>query len=274
VELQDADVIRVKRFHLPSLVSATVLIMAIAFSLVPTLADSRPAGSSLRLLEEFKKTTVFWQQREIADQLVAVHDPAILPELLPWLTNEDRHLRANAAYVFARYGDKRGFEVICAILKDRSDRPEGQGSVGPLSVLTSGNDPNEARNWRKAHHLQWQIPADRYYAVGVLASLKDPRAVPILIPLLNDKEVAIGVPWALAQIGDKRAIGPLINSLSDDDPSFRVAVIRALQELRARDAIPALTLLLNDHDHSHVDDLIPVAEAARRAIARIESGAP
>src|SRR5205823_1596201 len=163
------------------LASATVLIMVIALSLVPTLAGSRPAGSSLRLLEEFKRVTVFWQQREIADQLVAVHDSAILPELLPWLTNEDRHLRANAAYV--------------------------------------------------------------------LATLKDPRAVPILIPLLSDKEVAFGVPWALAQIGDKRAIGPLVSGLSDDDPSFRVQVIRALQELRARDAIPALTLLLNDHDH-------------------------
>jgi len=180
-----------KIIHLPSPVSATALIIAIALSVVPTPGESRPSGSSLRLLEEFKRTTVFWQQREIADQLVAAHDPAILPELLPWLTNEDRHLRANAAYVFARYGDKRGFEVICAILKDRADRPEGQGSVGPFSVLTSENDPNEASNWRKAHQLDWQIPADRYYAVGVLASLRDPRAVPILIPLLNDKEVAI-----------------------------------------------------------------------------------
>ena len=35
--------------------------------------------------------------------------------------------------------------------------------------------PDEARNWRKAHHLEWQIPADRYYAVWVLGSLKDPQ---------------------------------------------------------------------------------------------------
>jgi len=205
-----------------------------------------------------------------------VHDPAIAAELLPWLSHEDRHLRANAAYVVARYGDKRGFDALCEILQDRSDRPEGQGSIGPISVLTSGNDPNEARNWRKAHHLEWQIPADRYYAVWVLGSLKDPSAVPILTPLLSDKEVAIGVPWALAQIGDRRAIGPLINSLSDEDPTKRVVVIRALQQLHAREAIPALTLLLNDHDHdhSHVDDLISVAEAARQAIVRIEAVAP
>jgi HEAT repeat protein len=141
-------------------------------------------------------------------------------------------------------------------------------------MLTSGNDPHEADNWRRAHHLEWQIPADRYYAVGVLASLRDPRAVPILIPLLSDQEVAIGVPWALAQGGDQRAIAPLIRSLSEDDPSFRVQVIRALEKRQAREAIPALTLLLNDQDHSHVDDLIPVAEAARQAIAHLEAGTP
>jgi hypothetical protein len=53
-----------------------------------------------------------------------------------------------------------------------------------------------------------------------------------------------------------------------------VVVIRALQQLHAREAIPALGLLLNDYDHSHVDDLISVAEAAQRAIVRIQSVAP
>src|SRR5262249_6675263 len=146
-EYKDTDAMLATRFQRVAAVSAITLIVAIALSVLPRLAQSEPSGASLRLLEEFKKTTVFWRQREIADQLVAVHEPAMLPELLPWLSNEDRHLRANAAYVFARYGDKRGFEVICAILLDRSDRPEGQGSVGPISVLTTGKDPNEARNW-------------------------------------------------------------------------------------------------------------------------------
>jgi hypothetical protein len=44
--------------------------------------------------------------------------------------------------------------------------------------------------------------------------------------------------------------------------------------LQAREAIPELTLLLNDPHRSHVDDLIPVAEAARRAIATLEAHRP
>jgi HEAT repeat protein len=258
-----------KRF---SLSKVSAVLFAVAASSVVTLAALSP--SSPQLLEKFATSRVFWEQREVAEQLVALHDPGIPPKLIPWLTNDDRHIRANAAYVFAKYGDKRGFDVICAILDDRSDRPEGQGAVGPVSIITSSNDPHAATNYRKAHHLEWQIPADRYYAATMLGNLRDPRAVPILVPLLSDKEVKLGIPWALAEIGDKSAITPLIKSLSDDDPSFRVVVIRSLERLHATEAIPALTLLLNDRDSSHVDDLVPVAEAARQAIERLKGREP
>jgi hypothetical protein len=34
---------------------------------------------------------------------------------------EDRHLRGNAAFIYAWLGDPRGFDVIAAILSDRSE---------------------------------------------------------------------------------------------------------------------------------------------------------
>lgn len=37
--------------------------------------------------------------------------------------------------------------------------------------------------------VQKQISADRYYAAHLLVDLKNPRAVPILVPLLKDPEV-------------------------------------------------------------------------------------
>ena len=274
IEHMDADIMLETRFHHPSRVSVCAVIVAIALSVVPTLGEGQPSGSSLRLVEQFEKTHVFWEQREIAERLVAVRDPRILPRLAPWLRNEDRHLRANAAYVFAKYGEKRGFDVLCAILVDRSDRPKGQFLGGPISVLANVDDPHPYTTYMKAHYLEWQIPADRSYALGMLSDLRDRRAVPILTSLLGDTEVNYNVPSGLAKIGDKSAIPALIKSLSSEDPSFRVLLIQALERLDARDAIPALTLLLNDRDRSHVDDLIPVAEAARHAIARIEATTP
>src|SRR5258706_6113241 len=98
----------------------------------------------------------------------------------------------------AALGDDRGFEVIKAVLNDRSDRPEGQG-IGACC-------------WS----LQGQIAADRSYAAHLFGDLKDSRAVPILVPLLKDKEVNWIVPWSLGEIGDKSAIPPLMEILGDD----------------------------------------------------------
>jgi HEAT repeat protein len=168
------------------------------------------------------------------------------------LTHEDRHLRANAAFVFGRFGDSRGLQVLEEILSDRSDRPEGQGRPG-------GN-----------YNLASQIRADRYYAVHVLGELRDAAAVPILVPLLQDDEVDYKVPWALGLIGDRSAIPPLIAALDDENPSLRVHVIYALETLNAREALPRLAALLTDHRRSNFGAAVSVAEAAQGAIATLK----
>ena len=190
------------------------------------------ALSTEALVERFKSEKVFWQQFLIAEQIVERRDTSVIPSLIGWLTHEDRHIRGNAAFIVGRLGDPRGFQVIAEILADRSDRPEGQGI------------PRGRRHGR--YHAASQIGTDRYYAAHLLGDLRDPQAVPILVSLLKDPEVNYIVPWALGQIGDKRAIGPLINALDDDSPSMRVLAIYALETLNAKEAIPRLMALLDD----------------------------
>ncbi len=214
----------------------------------PSLAD---------LLHRFESTTVFWQQIEVAKEIVAAHDISVLPKLQGWLTNEDRHLRGNAAFIYAGLGNPRGFDVIVAILGDRSERRRVDkiSSVGLPSV-------------------EGQIREDRYYAAHLLGNLKDVRAIPILVPLLNDTEVNYIVPWSLGQIGDGSAIQPLIRTLSISHPSMRVLAIYALVELNATEALPRLRQLLGDNERSHFDKLESVAEAARDAIAKLQAEPP
>jgi HEAT repeat protein len=212
--------------------------------------------SVAELLERFESTTLFWQQFEVAKEIVAAKDTSVLPKLQPWLTHEDRHLRGNAAFIYAGFGDSRGFEVIVAILEDRSERPEGQG-------MTNGR-------WS----LPGQIHADRYYAAHLLGDIKDSRAVPVLVPLLQDTEVNYIVPWSLGQIGDASAIQPLIRTLSNPNPSMRVLAIYALVELKATEALPTLRQLLGDSERSNFDKLESVADAARDAIARLQAETP
>jgi HEAT repeat protein len=211
--------------------------------------EERQALSARELLERFKAEKVFWRQFEIGQALAAANDRGAIAELESWLTHDDRHLRGNVAFVVGRLGDPRGFETIGAILADRGPRSAGQGIPGG--------------NWS----VQAQIRADRYYAAHLLGDLKDRRGVEALIPLLNDKDVQDIVPWSLGEIGDRRAIDPLIEETKQDDPSARVLAILALERLNAHEALPRLRALLGDNRKANFGDRTTVAEAARRAIA-------
>jgi len=216
-------------------------------------SDAEMGGlSAKKQLDRFKQEKVFWRQFELGRALAETGDRDVVRELEAWLTIDDRHVRGNVAFVLARLGDPRGFDAIAQILADRSLRAVAQGSPGVAGDLR-----------------QAQVRADRYYAAHLLGDLKDPRGVPLLIPLLNDRDVKEIVPWSLGEIGNPGAVEPLVHVLEQDDPSMRVLAIYALEKLNARAALPKLRELLQDNRKSNFGDLTTVAEAARRAIATI-----
>jgi HEAT repeat protein len=213
---------------------------------------THPNESASGLLEQFKSTTIFWKQFEVAKKIVALHDQSVLQDLEPRLSNEDMRLRDNAAFIFASLGDDRGFRVIKPILEDRSTKRV-------VIEIDSTGSPNPAL----------QIRDDRYYAVHLFGDLRDSRAVPILVPLLKDQDGNSIVPWSLGEIGDKSAIPHLIETLGDNSPDMRVLAIYALEKLKAKEALPQLRALLDDDEKIHFDGLGTVAEAARATVAAL-----
>jgi HEAT repeat protein len=239
----------------------SVLFVLLLLTPFGPFAAGQTAGSPSRtaneLVKQFKSETGFWKQFEVAKKIVALGNKSVLPELEPFLSDEDMHARGNAAFIFAALGDDRGFEVLKAILEDRSSKRKlGPGIATGRPTL--------------AQELAQEIESDRYYAAHLFGDLKDPRAVPLLIPLLKDEGVNYIVPWALGQIGDKSAIPPLINALHDKNPDMRVLAIHALEQLNAKQALPEIRTLLGDHEKIHFDGTIPVAEAAKKAIIKLE----
>ena len=233
-------------------VSTLVLVFLMGSVLEVSAADDHRSQTIDQLLDEFEKTEVDWRQLEVAKRVVSRRDSRVLQRLEPWLENEDRHLRGNAAFIFAGLGDPRGLKTIGSILSDRSERPEGQGiSGGKFSV-------------------EAQIRADRYYAVHLLGGLKDLAAVDLLIPFLDDAEINYNVAWALGEIGDTRATSPLIDALDDRDALVRVCAINALLKLRATEALPKLRQLLSDDAMPSAGDRVSVAETAEAAIAKLQ----
>jgi HEAT repeat protein len=226
--------------------------LAVVALLVSTFAWGQQSGTASELIQQFKSTPIFWQQFEVAKKVVALHDRSVLPRIESWLGDDDRHLRGNVAFVFASLGDDRGFQVITDILRDtKGKRPPGQGvATAPWS-------------------LRKQIITDRYYAAHLLGDLRDPRAVPILVPLLKDQDVNYIVPWSLGEIGDTSAIPPLIETLYDENPDMRVLAIYALKKLKAKEALPRIRAMVNDNERIHFDGLGTVAEAARAAIVEL-----
>src|SRR5688500_9809971 len=84
-----------------------------------------------QLVAKFQAETVDWKQAEIAIEIAKVATFDDLSSLEPWLAHEDRRVRGNAAYLFAKLGDRRGLATIEGILTDYSaDRPlESHGAV-------------------------------------------------------------------------------------------------------------------------------------------------
>ncbi|QOY90372.1 HEAT repeat domain-containing protein [Paludibaculum fermentans] len=222
------------------------------FTAAPLILGQQPPPVS-RLIQQFEGEKVFWRQFEIAKAIAERNDPSILPRLEPWLTHNDRHFRGNAAFIFGRLGDRRGFDVIVAILGDHSE-------TRIVDTISSNGRP----------FVEGQIREDRYYAAHLLGDLKDPRAIPILVPLLAETGIDYIVPRSLAQIGGRSAIAPLIATLSDRSPSMRVLAIKALADLKATEALPHLRLLLNDQQRCDFDKSESVAEAAKEAITAIQ----
>jgi HEAT repeat protein len=232
--------------------AARFFILAVLILCAPGLAEAQTEQSVDNLVKEFETTKEFWRRFEVAKKLVARGDKSALPALESRLSNEDRHERCVAAFVFACLGNDRGLEVIIAVLNDMSDRSD------------TGVVPG---NWS----LHAQIRSDRYFAVHVLGELEDRRAVPILIPLLRDEQINYNVAWALGEIGDDRAVSPLIEALRDKSSDMRVSAIRALEKLGAVAALPHLHALLNDQEKTHYGAQISVAEAAKATIAAFET---
>lgn len=78
----------------------------------------------------------------------------------------------------------------------------------------------------------------------LLGNLKDKKAVPALISVLERRPQTCGLANALAEIGDKRAI-PILITVLRDNSGDSLNVIVALGKLKAKDAIPLLTSYLN-----------------------------
>lgn len=156
----------------------------------PTRAAS---GDIARLIGEFSTAKYFWEQTDIARQLVATGDKAVISEIRPYLETNDRRRRCNAAFVLAGLGDKRGTDMLISELED---------TVLSSRIVEGGNSPGPSPAVQ-------QVTADRYFAALLLGELREEAAVPALVAATRDESINYEAAVSLGEIGDKSAIEAL-----------------------------------------------------------------
>jgi HEAT repeat protein len=232
------------------------------FFVLSCCATANAADEDTRtLIDRFTDAQYDWQRPDVADDIASQLRVVDLKPLESWLSDPSRHRRGSAAYLFAKVGDPRGFATILGILSDRSDIR----SIEPIIAV------GPADSSRSPQMIAQQITQDRYYAVHLLGRLKDKRSVAILLAVLDDPDIGYNVAWALGQIGDARAIPPLIGALSNKDPLVRVSALQALQALHAKQALPAIEALYSDEAIPNAGDRMPVGAVARTAADAIRN---
>jgi hypothetical protein len=236
-----------------------------------SLHAATPTASEL--VAQYQTEQAYDKLMKLGDEIVRVASLRDLSPLEPWLSHYDRHTRANAAYLFAKLGDPRGLDTLAGILDDFS---YGRAlHVSPGNCIHHPEQIETKEGFSAALNrcpavFQRLIQEDRYYAVHMLGKLRDPRAVDVLIPLLDHDEVNYNVAWALGEIGDARAIPALIAALSNIDALVRVTSIGALVNLRATESLPDLIALYDDTALPSAGERMTVGATARKAVESLQ----
>jgi len=149
------------------------------------------------------------KRAETQKALVAIGSPA-LSALLNVTHNRSvpTGIRAAAIQVIGEIGNKKATEPLLSLLA---------ASKGVLQV----------------------------YTIQALGDLRDSRALPDLFKRLSDRKLRLAVAVSLGQIGDKKAVPPLLASLSLKDNEYTQQAILALGKLKDRRATYTLIPLVS-----------------------------
>lgn len=193
------------------------------------------------------------------------HSGAV-PALINALGDPDMNVKHAAAEALGKIGDRRAVEpLICSLSTDmwlQFPAAMALGEIGdpravaPLVTLLS-------------------MPGANVPAIQALGKLAHPAALEPLTAFLEDDEPAL-LEWALESVVEtltrnspaavpllsRKAKDHLIESLNPDRPNLCKSAAIALGWFKVREAVPALTSLLQDME---------MGEPARMAMARMAS---
>ncbi len=193
--------------------------------------------------------------------------PEAISQLIDGLQSSDELTRAQAAFALGMLGEpaiKPLIQLLSSPISEVRMRAAwalgviGAAALPALVDLAEGDD---------------QVM--RVEAIRIMGVIGEARALNQLLHALTDSQpqVASRAARALGKLGDPRIFHPLLTALQHPSADVRYEACRSLGDLHIMEAIPVLRTLV-EQDTTQTSWGASVAEAAQRAIAEIESGAP
>ncbi|OQZ03965.1 MAG: hypothetical protein B6D34_05045 [Candidatus Brocadia sp. UTAMX1] len=176
------------------------------------LLETRPDKMDPKPLIEAMRSDYPEVKIYAAKELVKLKDPSVVDVLIQTISDPSEKVRIEAIQTLGEIGDERAVKPLIGIMNDEN-----------LEI--------------------------REKAVKSLGKLGKREAVDALILALgnnSDLSVIRATIEALGQIGDPRAVGPLLGFLTHKEPRIRECTAAALGKLRDSQAVDALITALND----------------------------
>ena len=214
-------------------------------------------------------------QESAACILAKIGDHQVLESLISALLNSNWIVRSQAARALGRIGDPKAVDTLILLLQDKVPAVRDEASA----AITTLGEPSIPPLLEALSHKEWKV---RLRATEALALLKPQAAVePLLVLMEHDPDTAVrqDAIRALGEIGDARAVEPLLKAL--DQTSLKPLAISALGKIGHAQAVPQLMAMVNGLVTAHYEgrmaaceddryqEELPGVEAAVKALAEI-----
>lgn len=272
------------------------------------VAGRLQGAKTISRLTPFTKHPVAEFRRVAIDCLIATENQQVVRFLNVAVHDPDEHVRARAAGGLSRWTSKSSARRLVGLLRDPSvlvrrnaaaavrhvARPEF--SVDILACFETERDPMTLASLMEAvalaglkdvagslHSFTQSANAElRLSALAALARLKDRRAMPALIRMLDDADPQVRLKSiaALGQKGNVSVLDRLERVLTKErDVSQRAAAARAIGRIASSGSIPALQDAMDDEALVRCQAVIALGEiggsrSRLTLIERLKDSAP
>jgi HEAT repeat protein len=183
--------------------------------------------------------------------------------------DEDSKLRSTVAWVLSKIGDRRIVESFIDAIGNSKINTDSAVTAILRTVFNFFIRPNKGLRQVRTYEIstiQVSFPRGSFRTIvtNALGELGDPRAVEPLIQLLKEGlfDERQQAARALAKIGDVRAVEPLIQALKQPWPTTRSEAAKALEKFADVRAVEPLIETLKDEYEE-------VRNAAAKALGKL-----